>query len=116
MNIITTRPTMDKSEIVQRGVDIFAKVEQALADAATGLMALHALHDDAYVASIISGTEAMEGRARVLQAIGIVGSAQDAVMAEHVFAAAKAQSEGIDIATPYAPLPPKISTRSGGGR
>ncbi len=115
MNIIAQGQRMEASEVVKKGVELYADVETGLANAAKGLWKLHQLHDDAYLSGMITGTEAMEGKARVLQILGLVGGAQSAAIAEHVFGAGKADNAGEDIITPYAPLPPKL-TRSGGGR
>lgn len=104
---------MSAEQIVEKGVKLFAKIETGLADAAEALVKLHELYGDAYANGILSGTEAMEGRARILQTIGTIGMAQAETMSEHVFAAEKAKEGSVDIDTPYAPLPPRLA-KSGG--
>ncbi len=115
MNIIARNISMEAKDVVETGVELYGTIEQAAADIAQALIKLHDLHDDAYRTDLITGTEAMEGKGRVLSLLGAVGDLQIMVMAEHVFAAEKAKAKNVDIATPYRPLPAKIKAKSGGG-
>jgi hypothetical protein len=119
LNFIDTKKvTMTVQETVQKGVDLFAKTEIALADATACLLELQTVYIEGYYLEALDGSTALEEAADSVSIAGEIAAIKNMVLAKHRRATEFAKSAGADIDTPYAELPPRDGKkpRSGGGR
>lgn len=90
----------DKINVVQRGVNEFAKVETALEQAVEGLTALMQIYLDGAGEDMASGGWVVKERARFARFIGRIGELQEDVYAAHERGTAVAKSNDADVAIP----------------
>ena len=100
-------------DIVQQGVDLFAKAEVGLNDATEALLELREIFAEAYLNGAVKGDEAILLKGKAVQHAAMIAAVKEDILSFHQECTKLAQSAGEDIETPYAELPPR-NTRSGG--
>jgi hypothetical protein len=100
MRLITNMSHDDKIRIVQRGVNAFAKVENALEEAVSGLNDLMQIYLDGSAEDMASAGFVVKERAKFARFIGRLGELQEDVYASHERGTAVAKANDADVAIP----------------
>lgn len=106
-----TNPTTE--ELVQRGVELFAKAELGLNDAMEAMLSMRKIFALAYANNAVQGADAIRLKSEAVELAAFIGTLKGQVLSFHEKCTEFAQSANVDIAEPYAELPPR-QTRSSG--
>lgn len=74
---------MDKTEIVKRGVELYGKAEEALAEARAALLALEPVYRDGAKAEMLKGGETVKTIAKLASLAGRIGEIEEKVYDLH---------------------------------